>query len=92
MLGVDRGIGVVPSGSNSIETGLEGGCGLACVEGQNITGEPKPARYVPSAAIFGGNQDHIGLDVPHPVRSSLGDAHVSMSDLKNSLAQEECKG
>ena len=33
------------------------------------TGEPKPARYVPSAAIFAGNQDHIGLDAS-PIAAS----------------------
>jgi ribosomal protein S27AE len=27
---------------------------------KNITGELAPTRYVPSAAIFAGNQDHIG--------------------------------
>jgi len=42
---------------------------LADVEGQNIKGEPKPAHYVPSAAIFAGNQDHIGLDVS-PIAAS----------------------
>jgi hypothetical protein len=63
---------------------------------KNITGEPKPAHYVPCAAIFAGNQDHIGPDVSPiaastPVRSSLGDAHVSMSDPEIRLAQQECK-
>jgi hypothetical protein len=43
-----------------------------------------------------GTQDHIELDVSPiaastPIRSSLGDPHVSMSDLKTRLAQEECK-
>ena len=40
-----------------------------CLTAKNITGEPKPARYVPSAAIFAGNQDHIGLDVS-PIAAS----------------------
>ena len=35
----------------------------------NITGELTPARYVPSASIFAGNQDHIGLDVS-PIAAS----------------------
>jgi hypothetical protein len=43
-----------------------------------------------------GTQDYIGLDVSPiaastPIRSSLGDPPVSMSDLEKSLAQEECK-
>jgi len=37
--------------------------------GDNITGELAPARYVPSAAIFAENQDHIGLDVS-PIATS----------------------
>ena len=31
-----------------------------------ITGELAPARYVPSAAIFAGNQDHIGAKAASP--------------------------
>jgi hypothetical protein len=57
--------------------------------------EARPLRSL-AMLSFAGNQDHIGPDVSPiaastPVRSSLGDAHVSMSHLEISLAREECK-
>ena len=63
---------------------------------KSITGEPKPARYAPKRCYLRWDQDHIGLDASPiaastPVQSSLGDAHVSMSDLEMRLAPEDCK-
>ena len=52
---------------------------------KNITGELAPARYVPSAAIFAGNQDHIGARAHRPIAAStsspicLGDPHVQQN-------------
>ena len=56
----------------------------------------RPARYVPSVAIFAWNQDHIGLDVspiaastPSPIFSWRCSRFHEPSE--KSLAREYCK-